>query len=150
MGDPIGLTASFIAIAGLAWTSCQSLYDVINGLIDAPQAIVSINNEITAVQAVINTLREVLKNNQSAALEPVLQRIGIDVALKGCTKVCTDFTETIAQFTTRSTKEKFSKRDRLRVTFRKSKICSFRERLRICKNTINLALTSATLYVEFI
>ena len=145
--DPLSVSASLIAIAGLAWTSSKALYDVIDGLADAPQAITNINNNLVAVQAVLESLKQALGSKQSAALDPVLRQIGIDVALEGCRAVCDDFKATIDKYTTHSTKTKFSKRDRLTVTFRKSKIATFTERLDLCKSTINLALTSATLYV---
>jgi hypothetical protein len=145
--DPLSMTASVIAVAGFAWTSSKALYDVVDGLVDAPQAIDNIKNDLVAVQAVLKSLTQVLDDKQSTTLDPVLRQIGIDVALRGCSAVCDDFTATIAKYTTHSTETKFSKRDRLMVTFRKSKITTFTERLHICKETINLALTSATLCV---
>ncbi|KAF2034115.1 hypothetical protein EK21DRAFT_85565 [Setomelanomma holmii] len=80
-----------------------------------------------------------------AALAPIFDRVGIKEAVGACNDITEEFTRTIEKYTTHSKTESFSKRDRLTVTFRKSKLESFRTRLNAARDTVQFAVTSATL-----
>src|ERR1700760_3235040 len=112
-GDPLSMAASLVAIAGFTWTSTKTLYNVIDTLANAPQAITDIKSDLEAMQIVLNSVSQVLHDKQSAGLDSVFRQTGIDVALNGCKTVCDDFTATIAKYTIHSTETKFSKRDSL-------------------------------------
>jgi hypothetical protein len=139
-------TASLIAITGLVYSSSKALYDLIDGLTSAPELIAEIKTDLSALQTVLTSLEATLKEANSTTLAPVLQRVGITDALNACSKICNGFMGTISKYTKHSTKDGFSKRDRLTVTFRKTKIEAFTTRLNVAKGTIELAVTSATLY----
>jgi hypothetical protein len=43
MADPLGVTASVIAVAGLAYSSSKALYEIISTIRDAPQVFQNLN-----------------------------------------------------------------------------------------------------------
>jgi hypothetical protein len=147
MADPLSMAASLVAVTSLALTSTQILYNAIDSLVNAPQTIANVKNDLGAVQTVLQSLSKVLEDRQAPAVESVLNQMGLNFALKSCKTVCDDFAATIAKYTSHSTEARFAKRDRLTVSFRKSKIAAFTERLGLCKQTLSLVLNCATLYV---
>ena len=57
MSDPVSLTASVIAIAGLAYSSSKALYEVISAIRDAPQVFQDLNQYIAALSQILNALK---------------------------------------------------------------------------------------------
>lgn len=144
MADPVGTAASVLAVVSAAYSSARTLYELIDGLENAPKAIAEMKIEIAEVQKVLQSLEPTLKE-KPATLAPVFT--AIEGAASACNVVTEDCTQTIEKYTTHSKDGSFSKRDRLTVTFRKSKLQSFGVRLNASKNTVQLAVTSATLSV---
>ncbi|KAF5700798.1 hypothetical protein FGLOB1_10590 [Fusarium globosum] len=144
MADPLSITASILAVVGAAYTSAQGLYDLIDGLQSAPKTIADMKTDIAGVQRVLQSLQTSLKE-KPAALAPIFERVGIKEAVAVCEDITKDFTRTMEKYTTHSKHGSFSNRDRLTVTFRKSKLEGFRTRLNVAKDTVEFAVTSAIL-----
>lgn len=147
MVEPLGMTASILAVVGATYSSAKALYALIDELANAPQIVADMKTDLSSVQIALNSLEVTIKEGDSTALAPVFERVGIRPALKACSAICADFTATINKYTTHSAASGLRKRDRLTITFRKTKLEAFRARLNGSKDTIVLAVTSAVLYV---
>ncbi|CZR54132.1 uncharacterized protein PAC_04015 [Phialocephala subalpina] len=123
---------SLLAITGLVYSSSKALAD------------------LSALQTDLTSLEATLKEANSTTLAPVLQRVGITDALNACSKICSGFMGTIGKYSKHSTTDGFSKRDRLTVAFRNTKIEAFTTRLNVAKARLNLQkmrrATTATNY----
>lgn len=144
MADPLSITASILAVVGAAYTSAQGLYDLIDGLQSAPKTIADMKTDIAGVQRVLQSLQTSLEEKPDA-LAPIFERVGIKDTVAVCEDIIKDFTRTMEKYTTHSKDGSFSNRDRLTVTFRKSKLEGFRTRLNVAKDTVEFAVTSAIL-----
>ena len=147
MADPLSITASVIAVATLAWQSSKTTYEIIDKITGAPDAITHSRSVLLQTQSTLESLKEtLLMGNNSGAFDAVLQKINIRVALELTQRLCDRFTKVIRGVTSRSIDSKFSKRDRLAVSFRESSITNFNRQLGDCQRTISIVLTSITLY----
>lgn len=144
MADPLSITSGILAVVGAAYTSTKGLYDLIDGLQNAPKAIAEMKSDIGAVQGVLKALETNLRE-KPAALTPIFERVRIKETVGACDDITKNFTQTIEKYTAHSKDGSFSKRDRLTVTFRKSKLDGFRTRLNAAKDTVQFAVTSANL-----
>lgn len=147
--DPLSITASTISIATLAWQSCKVLYQLMDGLTEAPMAIAHSKKLLSETQNTLEGLNDQLKYEYEpiGTLSSVLQKMKLDIALESTKGVCDTFGETIKGFTKHSTDMRFSSRDRLTVSFHESKITRFCQQLSECQSTISLALVSINLQV---
>ncbi|KAK4197924.1 hypothetical protein QBC40DRAFT_284653 [Triangularia verruculosa] len=151
MAEPIGVIASALTIAEVAASSAKALWGFINGLRKAPAQLQALKEDILSAQSVLEGLRAAIRETSAdtcnqAILATLFQRFGIEAAIKANQRIILDFTATIEKYTVHSTKGgSVSIRDRLKVTFRKSKLEAFKARLNASKNTISYALIGATL-----
>ncbi|KAI8627924.1 hypothetical protein F5Y19DRAFT_158994 [Xylariaceae sp. FL1651] len=148
--DPLSVTASVIAIAGLVTQSAKAVYKVIDGLVDAPQAIANSKTLITGTQNSLDTLTGTLATNQDmqARFGTVLQSINFDKTLASTQELCDGFNTTITKYTSHSTNSSLSKRDRVQVYLHESQIIRFNDQLSGCQRTISLITQTITLIVS--
>lgn len=145
--DPLSVTASVIAVATAALQSAKALYDVVDGLVDAPRSVSQSQSLLSQTQTTLGTLTRTLKSNSAAgAVDSVLKEIEVGKALKSTDSLCQEFTTTITKFTSHSTDSRFSTRDRFIVQFNESKINRLNRDLADCQRTITMVLSSVTLY----
>jgi hypothetical protein len=147
--DPLSVTASAIGIATFAWQSCKAAHDLVDGLTEAPETIAHSKKLFFETQRTLEGLKDTLTSGSepSSILDSVLQKIKLDTALVSTKGLCDRFGKEIQTFTKHSTDLRFSKRDRLAVSFHESKINRFNQRLGECQSTISLALVSINLQV---
>jgi len=146
MADPLSVMASVIAVATLAWQSSKATYEIIDGLAGAPDAIARSRDVLSQTQTTINGLKEtIVPGNNPVVFESVLRRVNLTAALQLITQLCDGFTTMIKDVTSHSTDAKFSKRDRLAVTFRESKIIKFNMQLGDCQRTLSVVLAAINL-----
>jgi hypothetical protein len=143
--DPLSIAVSVISIVDVALKSCNALQDLVEDLVTAQATVSNIMNEITAVRSVLGCLKDTLNDSEATILGPLLQRTQLELALRGCSTVCDQFAKTLNKYTQSSPDGRLSRRARLIVTFRKSKIKGFLERLSLCKATVALAMESVML-----
>ena len=54
--DPLSATANNIAVLGIAYTSCQSLYNIIRGFVEAPK---DVRQNCRALQSLVSVLASI-------------------------------------------------------------------------------------------
>ncbi|KAI1119516.1 hypothetical protein F5Y14DRAFT_6313 [Nemania sp. NC0429] len=147
--DPLSVTASVIAITTFALQSSKAAYDFVSGLAEAPQAIAKSKASLHETQKTLGALQQMLTAASEGpnAIEAVLQSIELDETLKMTKRLCDRFIESIASYTSHSTAEQFSKRDRLAIVFRESKIVKFNEELSDCQRTVSMVVVSINLII---
>ncbi|KAI0506294.1 hypothetical protein F5B22DRAFT_454949 [Xylaria bambusicola] len=148
--DPLSITASVIAVAGLATQSAKAIYKVIDGLVEAPQAINHSKTLITGTQHALDTLTGALQTNQDmqARFGPVLQSTNLYETLASTQDLCERFNTTITMHTSHSTESRFSTRDRFQLSLKESHIVRFNAELAACQRTVSLVVESITLIVS--
>ncbi|KAF4628710.1 hypothetical protein G7Y89_g9442 [Cudoniella acicularis] len=61
--DPLSVTASTIGIATLAWQSCKAVYQLVDGLKEAPKAIAHSKKLLSETQSVCDKFGETIKGS---------------------------------------------------------------------------------------
>ncbi|RYP56083.1 hypothetical protein DL771_012146 [Monosporascus sp. 5C6A] len=148
MSDPLSTVANVLAVTKAAFVSAKALWDFIDGLRNAPSLVKALNADIASAQQVLDGLQSSLKGENAYVLAPLFEQFGIEAAVDANKKILVDFRNTIEKYTTHSMTDGFSKRDRLRVTFRKSKLEAFRVCLNASRDTIKYSTTAAVLAVS--
>lgn len=150
--DPVSVTASVIAIAGLATKSAKVVYELIDSLAEAPEAIANSKTLVTGTQNSLDTLTGTLNTNQDmqARFGTVLRDIGFDKTLTSTQNLCNEFNTAITKYTSHSTDSRFSRRDRFKLYMHESQIIKFNNQLNGCQRTISLITETITLYVVYI
>ncbi|KAK4097986.1 hypothetical protein N658DRAFT_499850 [Parathielavia hyrcaniae] len=147
--DPLSVTASVITVATIALQSVKALYDVIDGLVDAPHSVSQSKSLLSQTQTTLGTLRRTLETNSASdAVDSVLEEIELSKALESTQSLCQDFATTLTRFTSHSTDLRFSTRDRVIVQFNESKIKRLNRDLADCQRTITMVFSSVTLIVS--
>lgn len=148
--DPLGATASVIAIATLAAQSCKQTYGLISGLTDAPQSIAHSQRLLVQTEDSLAALEQLLANNQtSIILASTLRSTSLEKTLKSTHDICSGFSAVVADVTKHSIDTKFSVRDRVSVYLREGRINRFNQQLSDCQRTLVLVLGSINLFVAF-
>jgi hypothetical protein len=136
-------------VATAALQSAKALYDVVDGLVDAPRFVSQSRSLLSQTQTTLGALTRTLESNSAAgAVDSVLQEIGLSKALGSTDSLCQEFMTAIRRFTSHSTDSRFSTRDRFIVRFNESKINGLNKDLADCQRTITLVLSSITLYAS--
>ncbi|KAI8633879.1 hypothetical protein F5Y19DRAFT_462118 [Xylariaceae sp. FL1651] len=136
--DPLSVTASAIAVTSLAWQSCKAAYELVDGMIEAPEAIAKSRSSLIETQKALDALHKLLETPSERAY--VLESISTK-------RVCDDFTATITRFTSHSTEGRFSKRDRLMISFSDAKIDKCNRNLGDCQRTMSMVVGSINLVI---
>lgn len=146
--DPFSLTVGTLGIVGAAVQSITALIHEINAIRDAPGVIAGLRDELVAVEAILLVLDNAHKNSQLEHLTPDA-RTALQLAVTHCAKACTEFRNKIVRWTKHSG-EKLHTWDRVRVgLFAERSVEALCEQLSRCKSTMNIAVSTATLYVFF-
>lgn len=145
--DGISLAASVIAVATLAWQSTKAVYDVVDGLVDAPNVIADSKRLLSQTQNTLDTLKGTLTagTRTPGVLDSILQKIKLNSALESVQCLCNEFREKLMRYTSHSTDSRFGNRDRFTVSLHESKITRFNKQLGDCQRTISLVLVSINL-----
>lgn len=146
MMDPLSVTASAIAVATAALQSAKALYNVVDGIVDAPHSISQSKILLSQTQTTLGTLTQTLKaNSTSVAVGSILKEIELSKALESTDSFCQAFKSGMTGFTSHSTDSHFSKRDRFVVYLNESKMTRLNGDLAGCQRTMTMVLSSITL-----
>lgn len=147
MAEALGLAASIIAIATLAYDSSKRLFEILDGIQKAPKAISEPKTDIGALQQLLKSLSSEVEGTDDADLPDRFKKYleELKPSLEGCTNACIQFEEKISKITSHSDEKHTSFRDSVRLQFQEKEILTFRYRLASCKATLNIALTMAHL-----
>ncbi|KAE8354419.1 hypothetical protein BDV28DRAFT_147150 [Aspergillus coremiiformis] len=147
MADPFSITASAIGTAAVAFQSISSLLTDIQAIKNAPGIISSLQNDIAAVQATLHTL--ILESNELTLriLDPETQS-ALSLSTEACGNACEIFRAKIGKWTKHSVDGKMRLWDQAKIgVFAKGDVEILTKRLEACKNTVNAAVSTATLLV---
>lgn len=145
--DPLSVTASAVALATAALQSAKALHDLVDGLADAPHSVSHSKNLLSQTQTTLGTLARTLETNCAPdTVDSVLKEIELNKVLESTKSICQGFTAAMTRVTSHSTDSHFSKRDRLVVYFKDTKINKLNRDLADCQRTITMVLSSITLY----
>jgi len=148
MAEAIGPAASVIGIATLAYSSSKALYELLNGIHQAPKTLEFLKTDLDALQKLLSSLKVELKHkpdqNLSDGLKQCLKEV--ERSLKGCSKACDEFREKLSKITSHSTEQHTSLRDKVKLQFQEKEITTLRYRLASYKATLNIAISFTSMY----
>lgn len=149
--EPLSITASVVAVTGLAYKSCKLLRSVIKGLQNAPETLRGLHNALEAFENVIRSLQHDLdglcdstfssdQKESLRALEPIMRY---------CNMECDAFAARLAELTSHSDPDRITLVDRFRLKFNDGDVRVLKENLAQCQRTLNDVLSFTNLYVLF-
>jgi hypothetical protein len=147
MTDPFSITAGAFGVAGVALQSITALLEDIQAIKNAPEAIANLKEELSAVEIVLTTLDSELQGPTLEILSPNA-KAGLSLATTNCKRACDKFRTKLKKWTKHSADDAIHWWDRVRVgLFAEAEVEVLSEQLRKCKDTVNAAASTATLYV---
>jgi hypothetical protein len=150
MADPVGLTASIIAIAGLAYQSCKALYELLDGIRNAPKTLQALNEDLSTVHNLLKSIKTAMEDSSDDSFSDGVKNCLEEAkpALTGCGKACDEFAEKMRKLMSHSHENHTSARDRIKLQFQEKDISAFKYQIGSYKATLNIALSLASLYVS--
>jgi len=147
MAEAVGLTASIIAIAALAYQSSKTLYELLDGIRNAPKTLQGLNEDLSAISHLLKSIKSAMEDSSDDSFSDGVKKCLEEVkpALTGCGKTCHEFKEKMGKIMSHSDEKHTSKRDRIKLQFEEKDILAFRYRLGSYKATLNIALSLASL-----
>jgi hypothetical protein len=144
----IGLAASVIAVATLAYTSTKALYSTINEIHKAPKTLQQLGADLDVLQTLLESLSAEIKGKTDVQLSDGIKEClkEIKPPLGGCAKACDEFKTKLSKITSNSTDKHIALVDKVKLQFEEKEISDFRYRLGSYKATLNIALSFASLY----
>jgi hypothetical protein len=143
--DPLSITASVVGITTAALQSVQFLVKTIDNVKDAPATIKEISADLRAIETVLQDLN-VKRQDDSSQL---IQSKQVGPAVENCDRACKAFQLQVEQWMKHSKEDKIFWISRWKIgLFGQEKIKTFKAQLNDCKSTLNVALTTATLFVS--
>jgi CHASE1-domain containing sensor protein len=142
MAEAVGVVASVIAIAGLAYNGSKELYEAVNKYQNAPRTLSNLRTELDVVQQLLQSVKKHLADTTDEDLPEALRRCLQDFKplLEGLKLGCDEFLGKLNKVTNHSTDSDMSKRGRIKLQFEEKSIEAFRYRLSSHKQSINIAL----------
>ncbi|KAJ3534691.1 hypothetical protein NM208_g7437 [Fusarium decemcellulare] len=150
MADPLSIAASVVAVATLAYKSCQALNDTISSLKNVPKIIQDLRNDLNTLQSQLHTLKAGLddirqQGGQGLAAGQQERLRELEPALKACQECCEEFTRKLLDKTSHSGANHVDWRDRWRLHFNDNEFSLLKSRLSNYKQTLEIALSIMTI-----
>lgn len=144
MADPLSITASIISVTSAAVVSVQTLARMIDAIKGSPDILKDTRSDLDTVTYVLNQLEKAAREGDR---EKLLCK-QIEPAVKNCERACTTFQRELEHWTRHSSSKGGAMADRLKVSmFGQERMQALRAQLSDCKGTLNVALSTATLWV---
>ena len=142
--DPLSTTADAVGIAGVALHYVRLLKDDIEKMVDAPTAIISLQDKLRSVDQALTSLQAVSEPQWESLGETILSQSKSAITL--CKESCDKFRAPLARWTRHSDDGKLSWQDRAVVgIFRQGQVRSMSDQLQSCKITLTSVVSIATL-----
>ncbi|KAJ5769000.1 hypothetical protein N7520_003559 [Penicillium odoratum] len=138
MAEVVGSVSAITSLVTLALQSSITLYQTVQSLQSRDKVIRELRQEVEALQTVLQALDESICSfdvDLTALTQPLMR----------CNNACNEFNALIMKCTPRSSGERSSKRDWLRMRYMGEDITGFKDMLASYKSTISLALAYANL-----
>ncbi|KAB8225206.1 hypothetical protein BDV33DRAFT_164630 [Aspergillus novoparasiticus] len=137
MAEPLSLASSVLALAGFAFQTTKSLYQVIESFKSSKRAIRELRCEVESLTQALASLEKASADNET-------QLTALKLPLLRCGKICKEFEEVIIKCTSHSREQRTSFRDWAKLQYMGGDIEDLRTTLAGYKATINIALGGAT------
>jgi hypothetical protein len=142
--DPLSITASVVGITTAALQSAQFLAKTIDNVEDAPSLVKDISADLRAVEPVLQSLDRALHSDSSQ----IILSDQIWLAVENCDRACKAFQSQIEYWMKHSKEDKIFWVYRWKIgLFGQERIRTFKGQLSDCKGTLNIALSTATMFV---
>lgn len=132
--DPVSITCAVITVGGFTLTSVVQLNKIVHDLQDQNRKTRALQNELTALELVLESLLDTIREGEPDAAFGTLEDI-----LKQCGEVCQSY----SQLLTKLTKPTTSTRPSIRVWFNQQRywgdVTEFKEMISAYKATISIA-----------
>ncbi len=143
--EPLSITASVVGITTAALQSAQFLVKTIDTVKDAPGTIKDISADLGAIESVLQDLNAKVQDASSQ----IIRSNQIGPAVENCNRACKSFQLQVERWMKYSKEDKIFWISRWKIgLFGQDRIKVFKGQLNDCKSTLNVALTTATLFVS--
>ncbi|KAA8646025.1 uncharacterized protein ATNIH1004_007447 [Aspergillus tanneri] len=137
MAEALSLASSLVALAGFAFQTSKSLYQVIESFKTTKRTVRELRYELDSLTQALATLQQAAANNED-------QLVALKLPLLRCGKICKEFEEVINSCISHSHGQRASFRDWAKLQYMGGDIENIRITLAGYKATINIALGGAT------
>ncbi|KAL4911901.1 hypothetical protein BDW62DRAFT_38543 [Aspergillus aurantiobrunneus] len=149
MTDPFSITAGAIGIAGVTLQGVTALLNDVQAIQNAPSLISSLEQDILAIQKVLQIFGSDEESSKLRSLSPDTQS-ALHLAIQHCGQACDAFRAKIKKWSANSVDGKLRWWDRARVgLFAEADVNMLRDSLAASKHTMNAALNTASLLVAY-
>ncbi|KAG7402598.1 hypothetical protein Forpe1208_v017110 [Fusarium oxysporum f. sp. rapae] len=143
--DPLSITASVVGVAVPALQCAQQLRNTIQAIVDAPNEIASLGEELLTIEQAISSVQQVSNQQWQSLGESVISQSKTGMNL--CRKSCSKFQAAIEHWTRHGEDGRLSWRDRTAIgLFRQDQIKSTLSQLQNCKFTLISVISTANLH----
>jgi hypothetical protein len=140
--DGLSAVSTVITVLVLASQAFKSAYQIIESFQNLPAVVISIKDELRALELVIDLVNRSATRNPDAIFQ-------LEPLLKHCTKESDRFSALITRCITHSSTPRASLRDWGRLKLAQKEIEDFRSLLGRAKLNISLAIGGLNLYVNY-
>lgn len=137
MAEAVGVASGLVGLAGFAFQTSKSLYQLIESFKSSKRAIRDLRDEL-------QSLNEVLETLEGTAAELENELVTLKQPLLRCGKICQEFEDILKRCTSHSGVDRTSFRDWTKLQYMGGDINNLRTTLAGYKATISIALGSAT------
>lgn len=144
MADPLSIAVGVIGIIVPALHGTRKLVDDVNKIIDAPEAIKSLREDLTSAASALESLKAIPESEWESLGSTVAEQS--KHAVTTCGSACDNFRSDLQRWTRRSRNGELSWRDRANIGFFKERqIKAMSEHLQRCKLTCSSVVGMGTL-----
>lgn len=149
MADPFSIAAGVVGVVIPALHATRLLLDDLQKISEAPSALETLGQDVGFVEATLKSLQTVSEPQWTAIGTTVVEQSS--QAITCCTKSCTEFRTDLQRWTRHSHEGDISWWDRASLgLFRQDQIKAMSEQLQKYRTTLNLVVSTATLYVSIL
>ena len=150
MMDPLSVSASVIAVAGLAFSSSKLLYETLCSIRDAPKKFRNLRSEVEVLQQTVLSFQGLEQDSKDGTRLGAQDLVLNDLkpALKACRECCDELNAKIIKLLSNSKNGRVSLRDKIKLQFQDREIEASRTLLASIKSTLTIALDFSIRYEE--
>lgn len=149
MAEPLGIAVAVVGISGTALHCVKTLYDDLQKIIDAPEAVRALEIELTSIDSAIQSIKAIERPQWEILGPRVVKQSesAIETSITACRKVQRDldrWTTTLA-----GDGDKLSWRSKATIGwFQERRVKAASGQLQSCQQTLTSVVGVATLYVN--
>ncbi|KAJ3953863.1 hypothetical protein N0V92_009661 [Colletotrichum tropicale] len=149
--DPLSITASVIAVAGAAYDSSTTLYNLIQTYRHASKIFEELSTDISGLQVVLSSLQGIGGEDKGERFSQAQCHLlkELEPAILNCSYALRTFNVKVGKLFSNSNPEHVSKRDKVMLHFQSNNIAAVRVQLENYKSTLTIALLVTSMSVSF-